>query len=623
MSELFSKTRLVDYFILLDTKITSIVEIEKQSIPLQTNNYNIDNINNFNYDSTKYNNPGRSSTTLITPNTNLVLNADSNYNSMMHQIVNSHKIQNNSVKPMIKFNFDKLKVECKYDVNTKIPEVNYKTPYELHLDSIWSYMPTEHIYTLNSYTLLGGTDDSGQKRQMISTNEIPQKMNIFTNFFSMIFTNINGGFYYGHFLRVYQEEYVTLLNTSALVPKYLILFSVNPFFISFKSLLEEIYINSISNFRFNFKSEKLLSCILFKSFLPIHPNTQFSFSLLTKNYNFTNNPFHSEVSLKLLFSVLTPDRVQLLFLALLMNSKIIIFHSHIELFCPLISCLMQILVPLQLTYNIINNLNPLLIELLEAPSSNLIVGINKKEFSKSELEEVYQKIHSNTIDLVYCDLDTNQVIISYSEEIRKPGIIPTNLYQETLKKLEASSVTYDDDFKKFLFEVLDDNLLNGLKEVTITGDEIIVNSDLNKVIENEIGLSMSNNMFWDYISSFKVNEINEYFIKNTKYVYSFGNCLQLFDDNNKAQIFNKKQISSNFYNKMNNGLINEQEIKSCFLYFIAKLFYCINKPCNIENIRFDDNNNNHNNNNINDNKKLQFLVKFLVLFFSRTDQTNS
>ncbi len=109
--------------------------------------------------------------------------------------------------------------------------------------------------------------------------------------------------------------------------KYIGLISVNPFFVSFKKLLEEIYFQSTVNEQKCFKYENILNILLYRIYLPKNPFTQVQFALNDKIYNFVNNKFHSEISLKLLFTFLSPEKVVLLLIALMMNSVVIFFHS--------------------------------------------------------------------------------------------------------------------------------------------------------------------------------------------------------------------------------------------------------------------------------------------------------
>lgn len=109
--------------------------------------------------------------------------------------------------------------------------------------------------------------------------------------------------------------------------KYIGFVSVNPLFVSFKKLLEEIYYQSTINDQKCFKYENILNIILYRIYLPKNPFTQVQFALNDKIYNFVNNKFHSEISLKLLFTFLSPEKVVLLIIAFMMNSVVIFFHS--------------------------------------------------------------------------------------------------------------------------------------------------------------------------------------------------------------------------------------------------------------------------------------------------------
>jgi len=109
--------------------------------------------------------------------------------------------------------------------------------------------------------------------------------------------------------------------------KYIGFVSINPFFVSFKKLLEEIYFQSSVNDQKCFKYENILNTILYRIYLPKNPFTQVQFALNDKIYNFVNNKFYSEISLKLLFTFLSPEKVVLLIIAFMMNSVVIFFHS--------------------------------------------------------------------------------------------------------------------------------------------------------------------------------------------------------------------------------------------------------------------------------------------------------
>jgi hypothetical protein len=109
--------------------------------------------------------------------------------------------------------------------------------------------------------------------------------------------------------------------------KYIGFVSINPFFVSFKKLLEEIHYQSTINDQKCFKYENILNILLYRIYLPKNPLTQVQFALNDKIYNFVNNKFHSEISLKLLFTFLSPEKVVLLIIAFMMNSVVIFFHS--------------------------------------------------------------------------------------------------------------------------------------------------------------------------------------------------------------------------------------------------------------------------------------------------------
>jgi hypothetical protein len=147
----------------------------------------------------------------------------------------------------------------------------------------------------------------------------------------------DGNIYYGSFYRIYElvektnliYQLVKLENNELNIyaSKYIGFLSNKPFFVSFKNLLEEIYIQSTINDRKCFKYENILSILLYKIYLPKNPFTQVQFALNDKIYNFINNNFYSEISLKLLFTFLSPEKIVLLLVAFMMNSVVIFFHS--------------------------------------------------------------------------------------------------------------------------------------------------------------------------------------------------------------------------------------------------------------------------------------------------------
>lgn len=125
-------------------------------------------------------------------------------------------------------------------------------------------------------------------------------------------------------------QHVNKFSTNELnvfASKYIGFLSTKPFFVSFKNLLEEIYIQSSLNEKKCFKYENILSILLYRIYLPKNPFTQVQFALNDKIYNFINNNFHSEISLKLLFTFLSPEKIVLLLIAFMMNSVVIFFHS--------------------------------------------------------------------------------------------------------------------------------------------------------------------------------------------------------------------------------------------------------------------------------------------------------
>lgn len=153
-----------------------------------------------------------------------------------------------------------------------------------------------------------------------------------STFFTLLFCNMNHDYYYAHVLRVYELTKIFISDdkeVEAYVPKYLCFTSRNYFCISFKHLLEEIYINStISIDNKCYKIEHILNYIIYRMYLPKSVYTQLSFPLGKKNYLFYNNEFKSELSIKLLFYIFTYNEIIYILISLITEAKIILIHEN-------------------------------------------------------------------------------------------------------------------------------------------------------------------------------------------------------------------------------------------------------------------------------------------------------
>ena len=206
--------------------------------------------------------------------------------------------------------YSSMRINYKYRTLIKLPKKNYSHIYDVQLDSIFETLPTEYIYF----------------------SKPPN------NYFPLILTNSDSKYYYGFFYKTYEllddshPIYSRLkdfsLSLKVYVPKYLCFLSMNPFFISFKFLLEEIYIQSCINNNKCYKVENIIGNLLYRTYLPKYETTQVQFAFGERMYSFTNKNISSEVSLNLLFSYLNVERIVLLILGFLMNSIIVIFHSE-------------------------------------------------------------------------------------------------------------------------------------------------------------------------------------------------------------------------------------------------------------------------------------------------------
>jgi hypothetical protein len=204
-----------------------------------------------------------------------------------------------------------VKVLYKYKTLYEIPKKKPYKEYEFQTESLYQMLPSEYIYLTKPPN----------------------------TFFSLVFTSSDSRYYYGFFFKTYElldinhPIYDKLKELpqqiyQIYIPKYLSLISLNPYFISFKYLLEEIYTQSQINDNKCYKIENILGTLLYRLYLPKYESTQLQFALGDKMYMFTNNMRNSEFSLKLLFSYLNVERVVSLILAFIMNSIIVFFHSE-------------------------------------------------------------------------------------------------------------------------------------------------------------------------------------------------------------------------------------------------------------------------------------------------------
>lgn len=198
-------------------------------------------------------------------------------------------------------NTDGAYVSYNRQITLKIPKVNYNE-YPFEGNGVISFFPQDNVFF--------------SKQQ--------------NTFFTIWYTNTSGAYYYGHILRVYEPE--SLKNSKneiieVYVPKYLCFISQNYFCLSFKGILEEIYQNSLINDKKCYKTENILNYVLFRMFLPKSLTTHISFPLGLKNYVFVDSRLRTEISIKLLFTVFSIKDLVLIFLSLMMESKIIIRHS--------------------------------------------------------------------------------------------------------------------------------------------------------------------------------------------------------------------------------------------------------------------------------------------------------
>ena len=291
MSELFSNKRLIDYFLIIDVNITNI----NQNI----NNEILEKISNFNTPkSLKKNN------TLIHNTNNTLLSLETS---------NQNFNQTTYLKSEYTRKITKIYPKKQY---TDIPEINF--------ESILLLMQEEKIYL-------------HQHQNEYFTYVIkPTNSNaLFYMFFLCIYTPLNtNSLINGNNIGNNNTSNLSINTFSSLnlfSPKYLCFLSRNPFFFSFRSLLEDIYSNSIKNNTKCFKIENILNILLYRLYLPKSPSFQTNFCLGDKVFNFFNDINKSEISYKILFNYLSIDNILLTYFAMMMDSVIVISHSDIEI----------------------------------------------------------------------------------------------------------------------------------------------------------------------------------------------------------------------------------------------------------------------------------------------------
>ena len=417
MSELFSNKRLIDYFLIIDVNITNI----NQNI----NNEILEKISNFNTPkSLKKNN------TLIHNTNNTLLSLETS-----NQIFN----QTTYLKSEYTRKITKIYPKKQY---TDIPEINF--------ESILLLMQEEKIYL-------------HQHQNEYFTYVIkPTNSNaLFYMFFLCIYTPLNtNSLINGNNIGNNNTSNLSINTFSSLnlfSPKYLCFLSRNPFFFSFRSLLEDIYSNSIKNNTKCFKIENILNILLYRLYLPKSPSFQTNFCLGDKVFNFFNDINKSEISYKILFNYLSLDNILLTYFAMMMDSVIVILHNDIETIGMIIYIFKQLFHPLEFTYSVITNLTNEHLELLEC-NHGLMIGVNKNDFNDLGLV-----IHKNSRNVIYLDIDENILISEKNVNIKEKTKIPNEKMRIMNSKLR--NILNDGNNPNIL-------LLNQQSNVTLSNDSV-------------------------------------------------------------------------------------------------------------------------------------------------------
>ena len=417
MSELFSNKRLIDYFLIIDVNITNI----NQNI----NNEILEKISNFNTPkSLKKNN------TLIHNTNNTLLSLETS---------NQNFNQTTYLKSEYTRKITKIYPKKQY---TDIPEINF--------ESILLLMQEEKIYL-------------HQHQNEYFTYVIkPTNSNaLFYMFFLCIYTPLNtNSLINGNNIGNNNTSNLSINTFSSLnlfSPKYLCFLSRNPFFFSFRSLLEDIYSNSIKNNTKCFKIENILNILLYRLYLPKSPSFQTNFCLGDKVFNFFNDINKSEISYKILFNYLSLDNILLTYFAMMMDSVIVILHNDIETIGMIIYIFKQLFHPLEFTYSVITNLTNEHLELLEC-NHGLMIGVNKNDFNDLGLV-----INKNSRNVIYLDIDENILISEKNVNIKEKTKIPNEKMRIMNSKLR--NILNDGNNPNIL-------LLNQQSNVTLSNDSV-------------------------------------------------------------------------------------------------------------------------------------------------------
>lgn len=317
-----------------------------------------------------------------------------------------------------------IEIEYEYKKLISLPKKHYKDCYELSIESIWKFLPKEEAY-------FSQQSDS---------------------FFSLIFTSASLNHYYCFFYKIYlpidrsdqlyiDNPILNSLDINVYLPKYLCFTSVNPFFISFRNLLCEIYNQSIINKGKCFKIENILNTILYRLYLPKYQTTQLLFCLGENVYSFSKSPFRSEVGIRILFSYIQIKHIVMIIIAVLMNSVIIIRHSNMEIISPIINSLFELIFPLPESYSLIGNVTPDNIDLLSF-EERIIAGIYSKDFDE---EFIGIPNHSNYI-VVDLDQGQSRLLMEHNDNLKDKDIIPiqriSNLVNELYKVADIYQYKY-------------------------------------------------------------------------------------------------------------------------------------------------------------------------------------
>ena len=528
MENIFSNIKIIDYFVIFETISENIILNEQNGIDLYSD-YSSDNIsdndNNSNFD--------------------LVSNYKNNLNS-------NYRLKKS--KTSVKEIQNKIKINYKYEILNIFPKKNNskEIKYSLNLKAIFTLLPIEYGY--------------------IHKNK--------DKFFSLIFTNEHGDHYYGFFLKKYFPKNIknNKLETTLYLSKYLSFFSQNPFFFSFKKILNEIYNQSTLNNSKQYKIEEIINIFLFYLYLPKYNSIQLLFCLNENIYTFINSNFNNEISFRLLFTYISPKNLVMIILSILMHSIIVIYHNNMELISPIIYSLFELIFPFSNNYSVVSNLNDLV--LLQS-FSGAIFGIYSKNFKN--INDILEVNNSNYIVL---DLENDILYIEHNEYLLQEKF-PVERIKKLITNLSKFSLMSSNKKKKkkdldSFFNEKNNNKIDINNDIKIRSIffnfilELFENYDENKYYSIDLENYHKNFLLDKFIEESKedIKPFLRYLKEQPTFDIFIQNLNHIVDQKYKNNIL--KNNNENINNNINiNPSLNEKSLINNFEYIYEIFNKCL------------------------------------------------